>query len=223
MNYLIENYHDSWKPCFDSLATEIQQVDTALSSLPADRTVFPPKDLIFRAFQRNATQVKTVIIGQDPYHGEGEAMGLAFSVPEGTKLPPSLRNIFKERESDLAIEQSKSGDLSRWSEQGVLLLNSMLTVESNCAGSHSKIGWEQFTDGVIRWISATSPKTVFLLWGKFAEKKRPLIDELRHRVILSAHPSPLSAHRGFFGSRPFTKINEALIELGHDPVDWHNE
>lgn len=224
MNYLVENIHSSWNKCFQSLTKEIELVDLALANLPSDRIVYPPKEKIFNAFRKTPWEAtKIVILGQDPYHGYGEAMGLSFSVPDGVALPPSLRNIFKERESDLSIPLGKSGDLSSWAEQGVLLLNSMLTVESDCAGSHSTIGWEQFTNGVIRWISNQSSPIIFVLWGKFAEKKRPLIDESRHRVLISAHPSPLSAYRGFFGSRPFSKINEALIELGHAPVDWHNE
>lgn len=187
----------------------------------AGKTVFPAEENIFRALSlTNLDQVKVVILGQDPYHGEDQAHGLSFSVPAGTKLPPSLRNIYKEMASDLGVKPPVSGDLSSWAQQGVLLLNAVLTVESGLAGSHAGKGWEEVTDALIRTVSDHRRGVVFILWGNYALKKRALIDESKHFVISSAHPSPLSASRGFFGSRPFSQTNDYLKSTGQRPIDW---
>jgi len=184
--------------------------------------VYPAPKNIFRAFDLCPFDtVKVVIIGQDPYHGDGQANGLCFAVGEETSLPPSLQNIFKEIESDL--EQSlvhKSGDLSRWAEQGVLLLNATLTVRASAAGSHQGKGWEQFTDAVIKALSEEREHLVFILWGNYAKAKGAHIDRSRHLVLEAAHPSPLSAYNGFFGCRHFSKANEYLAEHGQTPIDW---
>ena len=161
-----------------------------------------------------------VILGQDPYHGAGEAHGLAFSVQQGIKMPPSLRNIFKELESEVRIDLLRTTDLTHWAEQGVLLLNSVLTVEKDKAGSHSKWGWEEFTNATIAFISKENKHVVFVLWGDYARKKNILIDAEKHSIIESAHPSPLSAYRGFLGSKPFSKINEQLKAWGGTPISW---
>lgn len=224
MAWLVQNYASSWNSCFEALQLKVRSVDEKLSELDAATVVFPPKENIFKALQLVTPEsAKVVLIGQDPYHGEGEAMGLSFSVPQGVKVPPSLKNIYKERESDLGIPVSNSGDLSSWAQQGVLLLNATLTVEKDSANSHQKIGWQEITDGVIRYLSEQERPLVFLLWGKFAEKKRELIDESKHDVLVSAHPSPFSARRGFFGSKPFSKINKILEKRGETPIDWRNE
>ena len=165
-------------------------------------------------------QVKVLILGQDPYHGPGQAHGLCFSVRPGVALPPSLQNIFKELRADVGCAPSAHGDLSVWASQGVLLLNSVLTVGAGAAGSHANRGWEHFTDAVIGAVSAKTEPVVFLLWGAYARKKKALVDPTRHVVIESAHPSPLSAHHGFFGSRPFSRTNEALRQVGRSPVSW---
>ena len=179
--------------------------------------------MVFRALELTHTdQVKVVILGQDPYHGEGQAHGLAFSVPDGVKLPPSLRNIYKElaEEYDLVF-MPDSGDLTSWAEQGVLLLNTVLTVRAHSANSHANWGWEAFTDAVIEVVNKEAPAgVVFILWGNPAQKKRKLIDETRHYVLTSAHPSPLSAYRGFFGSNIFRKTNELLVKAGKTPIAW---
>lgn len=185
-------------------------------------TVFPPEAATFRALELTAPeQVKVVILGQDPYHDAGQAQGLAFSVPEGVKLPPSLKNIFRELADDLQWDAlPERGDLSGWAEQGVLLLNTVLTVRAHEANSHRRLGWEEFTDAVIRAVNALPRKVVFLLWGAPAQKKKALIDTRRHAVLESAHPSPLSAYRGFFGSRVFSRANAILNAAGENAVDW---
>ncbi|MCK5846874.1 MAG: uracil-DNA glycosylase [Bacteroidales bacterium] len=184
-------------------------------------TVFPPKELIFNAFNLTAfSDVKVVIIGQDPYHGLGQAQGLCFSVPDGVKQPPSLRNIVKELVSDVGIDISKNGNLMNWAKQGVLMLNAILTVREKQAGSHQKHGWEEFTDEVIRKISENKKNCVFILWGNYAQKKASLIDENKHLIIKGIHPSPLSAHRGFFGSKPFSKTNDYLTINKKDTINW---
>lgn len=181
---------------------------------------FPPAKDIFRAFELTPLhQVRVVIIGQDPYHTPGAAMGLAFSIATGNTPQPSLKNIFKELASDLGIAR-KETDLSDWAEQGVLLLNSVLTVQNGAPASHRKQGWETFTDRVISIISQERKGVVFVLWGNYAISKRPLIDETRHKVITSAHPSPLSAYQGFFGSKPFHQINQYLSETGQASIHW---
>jgi uracil-DNA glycosylase len=167
-------------------------------------------------------QVRVVILGQDPYHGPGQAHGLCFSVQQGIGLPPSLQNIFKERKSDVGIEISKSGDLSAWAKQGVLLLNAVLTVEAGQANSHQGKGWEKFTDDVIQLLNEKRQGLVFVLWGAYAQKKGALIDRQKHLVLECVHPSPLSSHRGFFGSKPFSKINDYLMARGEMPIDWNN-
>ena len=185
------------------------------------KTIYPPGGLIFNAFNLCPFQnVKAVIIGQDPYHGPGQAHGLCFSVREGIDFPPSLINIFKEIESDLGIQRPVNGNLDRWASQGVLLLNATLTVRAHQAGSHQKKGWEQFTDSVIARLNAEKTNLVFFLWGAYAQKKGESIDRSRHLVLESVHPSPLSASRGFFGNKHFSKCNEYLKANGFDPVDW---
>ena len=165
-------------------------------------------------------ETKVFILGQDPYHGPGQANGLAFSVSDGVKIPPSLQNIHKELESDLGIPRPSHGQLEAWALQGVLLLNATLTVRARTAASHQKKGWETFTDQVISAVNEKDDRVVFILWGSTARKKKAIIDMTRHVVIESSHPSPLSAHRGFFGSRPFSAANEALVAAGRQPVDW---
>lgn len=183
--------------------------------------VFPREEDWFAAFQAVAPDdVRVIILGQDPYHEEGQAHGLAFSVAAGTAVPPSLRNIFRELADDVGVSAPASGDLSAWAANGVLLLNSVLTVRAGAAGSHSGRGWEEFTDCVISRLSRDHRPRVFILWGSWAGKKAALIDEARHLVLRSAHPSPLSASRGFFGSRPFSRANEFLTARGEPPVPW---
>lgn len=177
--------------------------------------------MIFNAFNLCPfDKVKVVILGQDPYHEIGQAHGLAFSVPEGIALPPSLQNIYKEIESDLNIKVEKNGDLTRWAKQGVLLLNSTLTVEQHRAASHQNFGWEIFTDNVINILSKEKEHLVFILWGSFAIKKSSLIDKAKHLVLTSVHPSPLSAYRGFFGNRHFSKTNNYLSANNIEPINW---
>ena len=187
----------------------------------AGKTIFPPKKVMLQALELTPLQdLKVVILGQDPYHGEGEAHGLAFSVNVGVKIPPSLVNLFKERSSDLSLPAPTHGDLSSWARQGVLLLNTVLSVEKDRAGSHQKRGWEKFTDQIIRLISVEKKNVVFILWGAPAQKKRELIDETKHLVLSSSHPSPLASYRGFFGSRPFSRTNQYLNECGLMPISW---
>jgi len=184
-------------------------------------TIYPPGSLIFNAFNLCPfDKVKAVIVGQDPYHGQGQAHGLCFSVRDGISYPPSLINIFKEIESDLKISRPKSGNLERWASQGVLLLNATLTVRADQAGSHQKKGWEEFTDSVIRRLNEEKQNLVFFLWGAYAQKKCESIDRSRHLVLESVHPSPLSASRGFFGNKHFSKCNDYLIENGITPINW---
>lgn len=184
------------------------------------KTIFPPGSCIFKAFELcPLDRIKVVILGQDPYHGPGQAMGLSFSVPQGVTAPPSLKNIFKEIESDLGIRMSGSPDLAPWARQGVLLLNAVLTVRSGEPTSHSAIGWQTFTDAVISTISEKCEGVVFLLWGNYAKSKAPLIDRTRHHVLEAAHPSPL-ARGAFFGCRHFSKTNEILKAEGKSPIDW---
>jgi uracil-DNA glycosylase len=184
-------------------------------------TVYPPGQLIFHAFEKTSfSQLKVVIIGQDPYHGPGQAHGLSFSVPEGVACPPSLQNIFKELKMDIGLPIPATGNLSPWAEQGVLLLNASLTVRANEPASHAKIGWMIFTDAVIRKISDEKKGIVFLLWGRFAQEKQDLIDQTKHHVLKAAHPSPFSVEKGFYGSRHFSRTNELLMKEGIDPIDW---
>jgi uracil-DNA glycosylase len=187
----------------------------------AGKTIYPPSQLIFNAFNHTPfEQVRVVIIGQDPYHGPHQANGLSFSVPNGVALPPSLQNIFKEISADLGIKMSRNGDLTPWTQQGVMLLNATLTVEQAQAGSHQNKGWEQFTDVAIAALNNQRSGLVFVLWGSYAQKKGMFIDENKHLVIKSVHPSPLSAHRGFFGNHQFSSINTYLIRQGQAPINW---
>lgn len=183
--------------------------------------VYPPGPRIFEAFNRTPfSRVKVVLLGQDPYHGPGQAHGLCFSVPEGVAFPPSLQNILKEIESDLGIPYPVSGDLTSWADQGVLLLNATLTVRANQAGSHQGHGWEQFTDAVIGHLSEKRTGLVFMLWGNYARNKRTIIDGAKHCILEAPHPSPLSVYRGFFGCRHFSSANQWLTNAGLSPVDW---
>jgi uracil-DNA glycosylase len=187
----------------------------------AGKIIYPPGSLIFHAFDKTPfSNVKAVILGQDPYHGKGQAQGLSFSVPNGVKPPPSLDNIYKELQSDIGVPIPAHGNLEHWAQQGVLLLNASLTVRAGEPNSHSKCGWMDFTDMVIRKISDQKKNVVFLLWGKFAQEKQVLVDETKHLVLKAAHPSPYSANAGFFGCRHFSKTNEYLTKNGIDPVDW---
>ncbi len=202
------------KPYFESLVRFLHEEKAA------GKKIFPPGGQIFRAFELTPVpQVKVVILGQDPYHGFGQAHGLSFSVPDGVPAPPSLKNIFKEIESDLGIRMSGYPNLENWARQGVLLLNAVLTVRNGEAASHSKIGWEEFTDAVIRYISDNCEGVVFMLWGNFARSKRDLIDRSRHHVLEAAHPSPL-ARGAFFGCRHFSKANALLAGQGRNPINW---
>lgn len=197
------------------------QLQQFVAAERAAHVVYPEHDQVFRALHLTPyADTKVFILGQDPYHGPGQANGLAFSVSDGVKIPPSLQNIHKELESDLGIPRPSHGQLEPWARQGVLLLNATLTVRARTAASHQKQGWEVFTDQVISAVNGKTDRVVFILWGSTARKKKALIDTSRHVVIESPHPSPLSAHRGFFGSRPFSAANEALSAAGRDPIDW---
>lgn len=185
------------------------------------KTIYPPGPQIFRAFELcPVDKVKVVILGQDPYHGPGQAHGLCFSVPKGVPPPPSLQNIFKELEADLGVPPPPHGDLTWWAQQGVFLLNAILTVEKHKPTSHRGKGWETFTDQVIRLVSEVRPHAVFMLWGQYARSKKSLINPYRHLILEAAHPSPYSAANGFFGSRPFSKANAFLVAHGMEPIDW---
>lgn len=186
-----------------------------------DKTIFPPKKDVFKAMRlTDYDKIKVVIIGQDPYHGTGEAEGLSFSVQDGVRKPPSLKNIFKELHDDLGYNEPKSGSLIKWANEGVLLLNSILTVEKDKPLSHKKLGWERFTDEVIRKINEKETPVVFILWGNFARSKKDLITNSKHYIIESPHPSPFSARYGFFGSKPFSKTNRFLIKNKISPVNF---
>jgi uracil-DNA glycosylase len=187
----------------------------------ASQTVYPPAKLIFNAFDQCPFEnVKVVILGQDPYHGPGQAHGLCFSVNDGIDFPPSLRNIFKEIQSDTGVPVPKSGNLERWARQGVLLLNATLTVRAHLAGSHQKKGWEQFTDAVIHLVADRLDHVVFILWGNYAISKGEFINQQKHLILKSVHPSPLSASRGFFGNNQFSKANNYLVQNGKSPILW---
>ena len=186
-----------------------------------NKTIYPPKDQIFTAFNLSSFKnTKVIILGQDPYHNEGQAHGLSFSVPDGIRVPPSLRNIYQELSSDLNITPSQSGNLTHWATQGVLLLNSALTVENNLPGSHAKSGWVDFTDTVIDILNERKQNLVFLLWGAYAQKKTELIDQDKHLVLTAAHPSPFSAHKGFFGCKHFSKTNDYLKIHKLKTINW---
>ena len=202
------------QPYFQDILATLQQEQKA-------HTVFPPASLIFNAFKVTPLdQLKVVILGQDPYHGDEQAHGLSFSVPEHVKPPPSLINIFKEIKDDIGQLNHTHGNLESWAKQGVLLLNSVLSVRAREAGSHRHLGWEQFTDQVITEISQHQPFVVFLLWGSYAQKKATLIDSSKHAILCAPHPSPLSAYRGFMGCKHFSTTNQLLAEKGLTPIDW---
>jgi uracil-DNA glycosylase len=209
--------HDEFsKPYFQQAVTFVK------AEKAQGKTIYPPGPLIFNAFNTTPfNNVKVVLLGQDPYHGYGQAMGLSFSVPDGVPPPPSLINIFKELHNDIGMPIPRTGNLTKWALQGVLLLNAVLTVRANEAGSHAKIGWLDFTNSVIKKISENKENVVFLLWGRFAQEKQILIDETKHYVLKAAHPSPFSADKGFFGCRHFSKTNNYLREHKLDPIDWH--
>lgn len=203
------------KPFFQKLALHLR------TEKATKAVIYPPGTLIFNAFNSTPFHaLKVVILGQDPYHGPGQAHGLSFSVPEGVKPPPSLVNIYKELHQDIGMPIPTTGNLSSWAKQGVMLLNAVLTVRANEPASHAKIGWMDFTDAVIRKISSEKKGVIFLLWGKFAQEKQALIDETRHYVLKAAHPSPFSADKGFFGCKHFSKTNQLLVQQGLDPIDW---
>jgi len=186
-----------------------------------EKTIYPPKNYIFNALKLTSYKnTKVVIVGQDPYHGEGEAHGLSFSVMDGIKIPPSLQNIYKELYNDLGIPISKSGNLTKWAKEGVLLLNAVLTVEKDKPASHRNLGWELLTDYIIKVLNEKKEPIVFILWGNFAKEKIKYITNKRHLIITSTHPSPFSAHNGFFGSKPFSKTNKFLIKNNIKPIDW---
>jgi len=223
MNPVDVKIESSWKSALkDEFGQEYFQniVKTLKNEKKSGIRIYPPGKLIFNAFNSTPIdKVKVVIIGQDPYHGPGEAMGLSFSVPKGVRVPPSLKNIYKEMQSDIGCTIAEHGDLSSWADQGVLLLNAMLTVKHKSPGSHKKIGWQSFTNAVIKKISDERSGDVFLLWGRFAQGKKEFIDELKHYVLEAAHPSPL-AGGAYFGSRHFSKTNELLEKQGLEKINW---
>lgn len=222
----LETIHPEWrafikaeldKPYFEEIKAGISH------SEKVGKRVFPPKEWVFTVFSQPKKNIKVVILGQDPYHGLGQANGLAFSVQRGVKIPPSLRNIYRELEMDIeGFTAPQDGDLTAWCEEGVFLLNTVLTVEEKSANSHAKIGWERFTTAVIEEINQNCDGVVFILWGSHAQKKGANIDSEKHHIINSAHPSPLSAYRGFFGSKPFSQANEYLEKMGKAPINWQN-
>jgi uracil-DNA glycosylase len=213
----------SWKAALEDEfnSAYFLELKSFLKREKSAHTIYPEGQNIFSAFSHTPIhKIRVVILGQDPYHGPGQANGLSFSVNPEIKIPPSLKNIFKELNTDLGMDIPKSGDLSSWAEQGVLLLNSVLTVRANEAASHKNKGWERFTDAAIRAISTQTENIVFILWGNYARKKGQHIDTSKHHIITSAHPSPLSAYNGFFGSKPFSKTNSILSSLNKQPIQW---
>lgn len=218
-----KNISDSWK---DHLSLEFdktyfKRLEQFVDDEYQENEVYPPQESIFRAFNTCPfEEIKVVILGQDPYHGPNQANGLAFSVNDKMRFPPSLRNIYKELNKDLNIPISSKGNLESWAKQGVLLINATLTVRANEAGSHQKKGWEEFTDAAIKALSEKRKKLVFILWGSYAHKKGLQIDQSKHHIIKSVHPSPLSAHRGFFGSKPFSQTNSYLKAQNIEPINW---
>lgn len=215
--------NNGWQPILNEISQSesFKALSDYLSQEFATETIYPNRDSIWTAFElTDYSKVKVVILGQDPYHGPDQAHGLSFSVEKGVKIPPSLRNIYKELESDLGYPAVNHGNLSKWAEEGVLLLNTVLTVRAGQANSHKNIGWESFTDSVIESLNHSSHPIVFILWGKHAQAKKDLINLDKHLVIESSHPSPFSANRSFFGSRPFSRTNQLLIESGQRPIDW---
>lgn len=213
----------SWKDCLTDEFEKpyFQQLTDFVRNEYRTTTVYPPAALIFNAFDHCPfDQVKVVLLGQDPYHEPGQAHGLCFSVQDGTRFPPSLVNIFKEIQADLGKPMPESGNLTRWADQGVLLLNATLTVRAHVAGSHQNKGWETFTDAVIQRLATQREHIVYILWGAYAQKKGAIIDPTKNLVLKSRHPSPLSAHSGFFGNHHFSKANEYLVQHGQDTIEW---
>lgn len=214
--------HPSWQTFLQSEFQKDYFKDLAdfLKRSYATTTVFPAKQQVFRAFTSDLNAVKVVILGQDPYHTPNTAMGLAFSVQRGQKLPPSLKNIYQEIDQDVGAHHNQDGDLSPWQQQGVMLLNNVLTVEAHQAGSHRQKGWEIFTQATIEYLNENRPHLVFLLWGRDARAKKTLIDQNKHLILEAPHPSPLSAHSGFFGCKHFSKTNQQLVDWGLSPILW---
>lgn len=216
---------NSWKEIFknypkrDELGITVDNINKKRQTA----TIYPPKELVFKVFDLPLQDIKVVILGQDPYHNPGQACGLSFSVNDGVPLPKSLINIYKELYDDLGITPAKTGNLEKWFKQGIFLLNSVLTVEEYSPASHSNVGWQDFTDYIIETISQKNNNVVFVLWGSYARSKKTLIDSSRHKIIESPHPSPLSAYRGFFGSKVFSRINSYLEEVGKKPIDFDLE
>ena len=220
MNVRLE---ESWKKllCEEFEKTYFKELTDFVKKEYKDNTVYPPAKYIFNALDScPVDKVKVVILGQDPYHGAGQAHGLSFSVQDGVVIPPSLQNIYKELEADLGVKRKTTGDLTSWAKQGVLLLNATLTVRANQAGSHQNKGWETFTDSIIDILNKNKKNLAYVLWGNYAQKKGKLINEENNLVIKSAHPSPLSAYNGFFGSRPFSQANVYLLSLGLPAINW---
>ena len=215
---------DSWKEVLHSEFQKdyFQNITAFLKTEKAQgKIIYPPGSLIFNAFEKTPFyKLKVLLLGQDPYHGKGQAMGLSFSVPKGVRPPPSLVNIFKELHDDVGVPISSSGDLTPWADQGVMLLNAALTVRAGEPNSHAKIGWHQFTDAVIKKVSDEKEGIVFLLWGSFAHQKQELIDQTKHHVLKAAHPSPFSADKGFFGCKHFSKTNSFLVDQKEHAIDW---
>lgn len=214
--------HESWREFLDSEFSKpyFKELSTFLKSEYELKTIFPPKPYVFSAFKTNLNDVKVVILGQDPYHTPGAAHGLAFSVPDSAPIPPSLVNIYKEIDNDVGSHANRTGCLKSWQDQGVLLLNNVLTVEAHKAGSHRGKGWETFTEATIKYLSATRPNLVFILWGRDARSKKSLIDSSKHLVLESPHPSPLSAYAGFFGNHHFSRTNDFLKKHGMKEIAW---
>ena len=214
--------HSSWEEIFNNYP-KIDELNSMIKEIDEQRltkTIYPPKEQVFRVFDLALEDIKVVILGQDPYHNPGQACGLSFSVNDGVPLPKSLINIYKELHDDLGIKPAKTGNLESWFKQGVFLLNAVLTVEKNSPASHSKMGWENFTDYIIENISEKNENVIFVLWGAYARSKNKLINSSKHKIIESAHPSPLSAYRGFFGSKVFSQINSYLAENGRETINF---
>ena len=216
---------NSWKEIFKDYPKR-NELGITVDNINKKRqtaTIYPPKELVFKVFDLPLQDIKVVILGQDPNHNPGQACGLSFSVNDGVPLPKSLINIYKELYDDLGITPAKTGNLEKWFKQGIFLLNSVLTVEEYSPASHSNVGWQDFTDYIIETISQKNNNVVFVLWGSYARSKKTLIDNSRHKIIESPHPSPLSAYRGFFGSKVFSRINSYLEEVGKKPIDFNLE
>ena len=214
--------HSSWEEIFNNYP-KIDELNNMIKEIDEQRltkTIYPPKEQVFRVFDLALEDIKVVILGQDPYHNPDQACGLSFSVNDGVALPKSLINIYKELHDDLGIKPAKTGNLESWFKQGVFLLNAVLTVEKNSPASHSKMGWENFTDYIIENISEKNENVVFVLWGSYARSKNKLIDSSKHKIIESAHPSPLSAYRGFFGSKIFSQINSYLAKNDRETINF---